>query len=65
MPSYKFTVQRGKVDLKDVVVAAGSAEAQSDTISVNMDVTNLTKGEALILLNELEQKVHASPWPPL
>lgn len=59
----KFTAQRGKVDLKDVTVAAGSAEAQTDTISVNMDITNMSKGEALILLEEIAQKIHSSPWP--
>lgn len=61
----KFTVQRGKVDLKDVTIGAGSAEAQSDTISLNVDITNLSKGETLILIEELAQKVYASPWPPL
>lgn len=61
----KFTVQRGKVDLKDVTIGAGSGEAQSDTISLNVDVTNLSKGETLILIEELAQKVYASPWPPL
>jgi hypothetical protein len=61
----KFTIQRGKVDLKDVVVAAGAAEAQTDTFSLNMDVTNLTKGEAVFLIDELKQKVMQMPWPPL
>jgi hypothetical protein len=65
MASYKFTAQRGKSDLKDVIVAAGVAEAQSDTLSVNIDVTKLTKGEALIMLDEVKQKIFASPWPPL
>ena len=65
MATWKFTIQRGKVDLKDVAVAAGSAEAQSDTMSLNMDVTNLTKGEALHMVEELQQKIIASPWPPL
>lgn len=65
MAAYKFTIQRGKVNLSDVAVAAGSAEAQSDTMSLNIDVTNLTKGEAMILVEEIKQKIFASPWPPL
>lgn len=65
MAEYKFTAQRGKIDLKDVAVAAGSAEAQSDTISINLDVTALTKGEALIMIDNIRDKIHASPWPPL
>jgi hypothetical protein len=65
MPQAKFTVQLGKVDLKDVTVGAGSAEAQSETLSVNIDYTNLTKGGAMILLDEVKQKIFNSPWPPL
>lgn len=61
----KFTVQRGKVDLKDVTVAAGAAEAQTDTMSLNLDVTNLTKGEALLMIDEIKQKIFNAPWPPL
>lgn len=65
MAAYKFTVQRGKVDLKDVVVAAGTAEAQSDTLSVNIDVTTATRGELLMMLDEVKQKIQAGLWPPL
>lgn len=65
MAAYKLTIQRGKVDLKDVVVAAGTAEAQSDTLSVNVDVTNMTRGDVVMLLDEVKQKVLAGLWPPL
>ena len=65
MPQYKLTIQRGKVDLKDVVVAAGVAEAQSDTISLTIDATNLTRQEIIILLAELQQKIFSGLWPPL
>lgn len=61
----KFTAQRGKVDKKDVTVAAGSAETQSDTISINIDATAISKGEALILIDNIRDAIHASPWPPL
>lgn len=63
MATAKLTVQRGKRDLKDVVVAAGSAEAQSDTMSLNIDSTKLTKGEALLGLEQLRQKIFAGKWP--
>lgn len=59
----KFTAQRGKVQLKDVAVAAGAAEAQTDTISINIDATKITQGEALILIDLIQQKIHASKWP--
>lgn len=65
MPQAKFTVQMGKVDLKDIVVAAGSAEAQSETMSLNVDYTNMSKGQVLWMLQEISQKIHAGPWPPL
>lgn len=65
MPQYKFTIQRGKVDLKDVTVAAGAAEAQSDTMSLNIDVTNVSRGEACHMIDEIKQKILTGPWPPL
>lgn len=65
MATAKFTVQLGKVDLKDVAVSAGSAEAQSDTISVNIDYTNASRGQLIHLLEEVQQKILAGPWPPL
>lgn len=65
MPQYRATVQLGKTELADVAIAAGSAEAQSDTVSVNLDVTNMSKADAMHLIDEIQQKLHASPWPPL
>ncbi len=65
MPQYKLTIQRGKVDLKDVVVAAGVAEAQSDTMSLNIDSTNLTRQDIIVMLAEVQQKVFSGLWPPL
>lgn len=61
----KFTAPRGQAELKDVVLGAGDAEAQSDTISINMDVTAMGKAEALHLIDRIRNKIHASPWPPL
>lgn len=65
MATAKFTVQRGKNELKDCVIAAGAAEAQSDTISLNIDYTNAGKGEVLIMLDKIQQKIIASAWPPI
>lgn len=65
MATFKLTVPRGGRDEKAVVVAAGSAEAQSDTMSLNVDFTNLRRGEALIMIEALKMKIHGSPsWPP-
>jgi len=61
----KFTAQRGKLRPKDIPAAAGSAEAQSDTISINLDVTKLSKGEAITQINAIRDRIAAGKWPPL
>ncbi len=65
MATAKFTVQRGKVNLQDVAVAVGSAEAQQETISLNVDYNVISKGEVLILIDAIKAKIHAGVWPPL
>lgn len=65
MATVKLTVARGKTQLKDVAVVAGVAEAQSDTMSLNIDHTKLTKGDALNQIDALKQKIFASKWPML
>ena len=65
MPSYKLTMQRGKPERKNVAIAAGTAEAQTNTLSVNIDSTGLRKVDVLIMLAAVEQQIIASPWPPL
>jgi hypothetical protein len=61
----KFTVPRGKHAQKNVTIAAGTPEAQTDTISLNIDATHMTKGDVLVLLEDLVAKIHANKWPPL
>lgn len=65
MATVKLTKMRGKNNLKDVVVSAGTAEAQSDTVSLNVDFTKMTKGDVLNEIELLEQKIIASKWPML
>lgn len=59
-----FTIQRGKNRIQDVAIGAGSAESQSDTISINIDATNLSKGEALLMIDSARDAIHAGTWPP-
>jgi hypothetical protein len=60
----KLTIKRGTgYSLKGVTVAAGVPEAQSDTISMNIDTTAATKGEVLSMIEGLKQKIQASKWP--
>lgn len=68
MAAYKFTVQRGKLSGQNVAVASGTAEAQGETLSVNIDVTNATslgRRDVLHMLDAVRDKVLSGPWPPL
>lgn len=68
MAAYKFTVKRGQLSGKHVAVASGSAEAQGETLSVNIDATNATslgRRDVLHMLDAVRNKVLSGPWPPL
>lgn len=65
MAAYKFTVKRGATSPAQIAVAAGSAEAQSDTLSINIDVTAMSRGDVIHMLEKAKQKILAEPWPPL
>jgi hypothetical protein len=60
----KYTGQRGKVNLADIAKTAGTAEAQRDTISVNMDIDKMSKGDALLLIAKIRDAIHTVKWPP-
>ena len=65
MANTKLTVQRGGRDEKSVVIAAGAAEAQSDTMSLNIDYTNIRRGEALMMIEAIKMRISgSSTWPP-
>lgn len=59
-----FTGQYGKTDPADIALGAGTDEAQHDTITVNVDVGNMGKAEALNLIDKIRDAIHRSPWPP-
>lgn len=65
MAEFKYTAQRGKNSRGNIAVAVGATEAQTDTISVNIDRTNLSKGDALVLVDAIKAKIIAEPWPPI
>jgi hypothetical protein len=62
---YKYTGKYGALDRGDIAVAVGAAEAQSDTVSVNIDVTNMSRAEAVHAIEKIKAKILAEPWPPL
>ena len=65
MAAYKFTVKRGQSDPWEIALTAGTAEAQTDTISLNVDATKITRFEVLELMEKLEAYIHQGKWPPL
>lgn len=64
MAEYKYTAQYGATDRGDITVAAGDAEAQSDTISINCDVTNMSRGEIVHVIEKITAKILAEQFPP-
>jgi hypothetical protein len=65
MATIKLTTQRGKPQMKDVIIAAGAAEAQTETLSVNIDYTTARRGDVLLMLKAVEQRIAGSrTWPP-
>lgn len=65
MPQAKYTAQYGATERGDIAVAVGDAEAQTDTISVNIDFTEMSRGEAVHVLGKIQAKILAEEWPPV
>ncbi len=68
MPAYRYTAKRGETNRAQIAIAAGSSEAQPETISLNIDVTSATsmrRGDVLNLIDAIKEKVIAEPWPPI
>jgi hypothetical protein len=64
MPAYKYTAQYGSTDRGQIAIAAGTSEAQSDTISVNIDRTNMGRAEVIHVIEKIKAKILAEAWPP-
>jgi hypothetical protein len=63
MAQVKLTVARGKPQIKDIALSAGTAIAGSDAMELNIDFTKMAKGDALVMLDGLRDKIFATPWP--
>jgi hypothetical protein len=63
MATTKLTIKEGQHQ-KDVVVSAGSAIAGSDAMELNIDITGMTKGQARLLLKELDAFIHQNKTLP-
>lgn len=61
----KFTAELGTRP-EDAVLAAGSDIAGStDAIEVNIDATKMSRGDAVLLLEGIKQRILSGPWPLL
>ncbi len=65
MATVKLTATRGKPDLKDVAVAAGTTVGAGDAMELNIDYTKMTKGDALVMIDAIRAKIFAAKWPVL
>lgn len=65
MPSARFTVRRCENNRAQVAVAAGTAEAQNETLSINIDYNVMSRGDVLLMIDAAKAKIIAEPWPPL
>jgi hypothetical protein len=59
---FKLTVKRGQ-KAQDVVRSAGTAIAGSDAIELNIDYTNMTKLDLIILLGEIKKQLIGKGFP--
>lgn len=62
MPQFKLTIKRGQ-RAQDVVRSAGAVIAGSDAIEVNVDMTNMSKLDALLMLRQIAQQLVAKGFP--
>ena len=58
----KLTIKRGQTS-NDVTSGAGDVIAGSDALALNMDLTNMSQREALVLIEELRKYIIDSAFP--
>lgn len=64
MAAVKYTMKRGEGQPGEIAAGAGDAEAQTDTISINVDTTNLSKGDVLTMIDQIKMEIFTAAWPP-
>lgn len=62
MATFKLTIKRGQRK-QDIARSAGSAIAGSDAIELNVDATNMTKGEVVLALDRLKLQILEKGFP--
>jgi hypothetical protein len=62
MATFKLTIKRAQ-KAPDIVRAAGSSISGSDAIEVNVDVTNMTKSECSLMLDQVQRYILEHGFP--
>jgi hypothetical protein len=63
---FKYTIKRGQ-RAQDVTIAAGSAVSGGggDAVELNVDFTNMKRGELDVLIEHLRNAMRQAKFPPL
>jgi hypothetical protein len=59
---FKLTIKRGQT-AKDVARSSGTAITGSDAIEVNIDATNMSKLDAVLMLRQVIQEIVIKGFP--
>jgi hypothetical protein len=62
MATFKLTLKRGQ-RAPDVVRSNGSAIAGSDAVELNVDVTNMSKLDLVMLMRQLALQIQTKGFP--
>lgn len=62
MAAWKLTINRGQTS-QDATQGASAGVGSSDAIAIEIDVTNMTQREAVVLIDELKKRVLDSAFP--
>jgi hypothetical protein len=59
---FKLTIKRGQRAI-DVVRSAGTAIGGSDAIELNVDATNMSKLDLVLMMRQLAQQIQTKGFP--
>lgn len=59
---FKLSIKRGQ-RAQDVVRAAGTSISGSDAIELNIDYTNMSKLDLLVMLGEMRRQILSKGFP--
>jgi hypothetical protein len=62
MATFKLTLKRGQ-QKENVVRSNGTSISGSDAVELNVDATAMSRGELVIMLDELKQQILQKGFP--